>query len=51
MPAGREGCRKEISSERIGAPGMVDCLREALGMVDSLGGAAGKALSSFVLRD
>ena len=50
IPAGREGCRKEISSERIGAPDMVDCLGGALGTVDSLGGAAGKALSSFFER-
>jgi len=48
--AGCEGCRIEISSERIEAPGMVDCLGGALGTVDSLGGAAGKALSSFFLR-
>jgi len=47
IPAGREGCRKVISSERIGAPGMVDCLGGALGTVDSLGRAAGNALSLF----
>jgi hypothetical protein len=48
---GPEALKKEISSERIGAPGMVDCLGGARGTVDSLGGAAGKALSSFFLRD
>jgi hypothetical protein len=47
---GPEEPKKEISSERIGAPGMVDCLGGARGTVDSLGGAAGKALSSFFER-
>jgi len=28
-----------------------NCLGGALGTIDSLGGAAGKALSSFFLRD
>lgn len=37
IPAGYEGCRKELSSKRIGA----------LGTVDRLVGAAGKPLYSF----
>jgi hypothetical protein len=54
---GCEGCRKEISSERIatpvivdcfrGAPGRVDCFGGAAGQVDSLGEAAGNTLPSF----
>ena len=50
IPAGCEGCRKEISSERIGAPGIVNCFGGAPGTVDCSGGASGKALSLFSLE-
>jgi len=47
IPAGGEGCRKEISGKRIGAPRMVNCFAGAPATVDCLGGALGKALFLF----